>query len=99
VTLRNSQQKFHSNGHRQLSFNDQKYDKLTKDSRYRTASEVDHILTPESPMQKVGQHTIALDTELQYDIKGNTYKDTLIPEKSAKSAFSRHRGMNNTMYG
>jgi hypothetical protein len=50
-------------------------------------------------MQKIGGHNITLDGELAYDIKGNTYKDTLIPEKSAKSAFSRHKGMNNTMYG
>ena len=29
--------------------------------------------------------------DIEYDIKGNTFKNTLIPESSAKDAFSRHR--------
>ena len=49
-------------------------------------------------MQKRGFQTVEA-AELDMDIKGNTYKNTLIPEKSAKSAFSRHKGKNYTMYG
>ena len=37
--------------------------------------------------------------EMQMDIKGNTFKNTLLPEKSVKSAFSRHRDNNSTPYG
>ena len=68
-----------------------------KHSRFRETDVVDDILSPGSPIQKKGFQTIA--DQIEYDIKGNTYKNTLIPEKSAKSAFSRHRPHNNTVYG
>lgn len=54
------------------------------------------MLQEASPMQKTGYHKN--DAEIEYDIKGNTYKNTLIPEKSAKSAFGRHRGKSVNIY-
>jgi len=69
-----------------------------KNTRFRHTDVVDEILSPDSPIQKKGFQTIG--NNIEYDIKGNTYKNTLIPEKSAKSAFSRHRPTNNsTVYG
>lgn len=70
---------------------------MTKDSRYRDQDKVDEILSPDSPVQKRGFQTID-KIDLDFDIKGNTYKNTLIPEKSAKSAFGRHRGKSHMMY-
>lgn len=88
-TARNTEHQFHSNGFRQQSFNNQKYNHLMKHSRFHATDVVDDILSPESPIQKKGYKTII--GEVEYDIKGNTYKNTLLPEKSAKSAFSRHK--------
>lgn len=68
-----------------------------KHSRFHNTDVVDQILSPESPVQRKGYKTIV--GELDYDIKGNTYKNTLLPEKSAKSAFSRHRQNSSTPYG
>ena len=62
---------------------------------------MDNILSddpsPDATQNTGGYKT--LDNSLEFDIKGNSYKNTLIPEKSAKSAFSRHKNLNNTMYG
>lgn len=77
VTLRNNQHPFHSSGVRQISFNDVNYNELKQKSRFG-----DSIVNPidvESP-KKV--HNTS-EKELFYDIKGNSFKNTLIPEDTA----------------
>ena len=76
MTLRNTHNPFHSSGVRQLSFNDQKYDRLAQQSRYR-ADEAGSASPDKKPSY--------------YDIKGNTFKSTLIPSETAKVAFKNNR--------
>jgi hypothetical protein len=68
VTARNTHNPFHSSGVRLLNFNDQKYDRLAQESRYRV-DEKGSV----SPEKKPAY----------YDIKGNTFKSTLIPTETA----------------
>ena len=79
-TLRNIFHPYHSNGHSMQKFNQQKLSKLKIESRFRSTfnSVVPDTLDDLSPFEgKEGQF---------YDIKGNTFKDTLIPKSTAVSA-------------
>jgi hypothetical protein len=72
-------------------FNDQNYSKLKTESRFREAGS---IITKESPFspsleskRNKDQGLEFLSTSQQiFDIKGNSFKNTLIPKETAKSS-------------
>ena len=74
VTLRNNQHPFHSNAVAQTNFNDITYNNLKQSSRFN-----DKKASPDLP-------TIE-GKERFFDIKGNTFKNTLIPEETANNLY------------
>jgi hypothetical protein len=84
VTLRNTQHPFHSKGVRQERFNDVRYNDLKERSRFQGEQAKDR--GPMSPEPASSRNLI--DEGLFFDIKGNTYKNTLIPGETAQNAFA-----------
>lgn len=82
VTLRNSQHPFHSRGPRQVAFNDVTYNELKQRSRFGEATNT--MPASPAPIKDINP----IDRELYYDIKGNTFKNTLIPEQTAQNLFT-----------
>ena len=69
-------------------FNDQNFSKLKSSSRFR---ETGAIIYKDSPLSPGVENKRNLDTTLEflstsqqfYDIKGNTFKNTLVPKQTA----------------
>ena len=85
VTMRNMQHPFHSSGVRQIEFNDQKFSRLASESRFRMDGD-DNAVSP----TKVPEF---------YDIKGNTWKSTLIPAETATQATKKTRASVSSDFG
>ncbi len=56
-----------------MEFNNQRLDKIKENSRFKSPEKMN-----ENPIEE----------KMYYDIKGNTFKNTLIPEETAKNAFN-----------
>lgn len=75
MTLRNNQHPFHSNAIAQTHFNDVTYNNLKQSSRFNEKN-----ASPDLP-------NIRNKEEVFFDIKGNTFKNTLIPEETANNLY------------
>ena len=102
LTARNAKTNYHTSGVGYQIFNNQKFTKLKNDSRFRdnmnmtmASDAVQSAWSPDSPelrKEKRGLNkSVVIDStkdesQKMYDIKGNTYKNTLIPKQTAISS-------------
>lgn len=98
MTLRNFKHPFYSSGVNLQKFNNQRLSKLSKESRYNqtlNASDIpglniDINTRSKSHFTRTPEKCEKIETEKSplkfYDIKGNSFKNTLIPKETAYSA-------------
>ena len=85
MTERNTKNNYHTYGTSMSRFNDQTFSKLKSNSRFRETGSIiykDSPLSPgiESKKNRDGPIEYLSTSQQIYDIKGNTFKNTLIPK-------------------